>query len=253
MEYIAHRENNLIQTVKEHSEGVAKLCSSFSIGILSDMAYNVGLFHDIGKYQKSFQKRISGENIKIEHSICGAKAVKEIFGDTNKIVELMSYIIAGHHTGIPDYGLQNNSVDDTTLLGRLKRETEDYSEYKNELKEKKLNISSICEYFEINKNDIESNVYDKLAFMCRYLYSCLVDADTIDTVKFCKGVQYETLQSVFSSCLKKINEKLESFTCKTELQRIRSKIQQQAFSKVNEKSNTIYVNATCLFGGVDIK
>ena len=110
MEYIAHRENNLIQTVKEHSEGVAKLCSSFSIGILSDMAYNVGLFHDIGKYQKSFQKRISGENIKIEHSICGAKAVKEIFGDTNKIVELMSYIIAGHHTGIPDYGLQNKII-----------------------------------------------------------------------------------------------------------------------------------------------
>ena len=59
--YIAHKkDNNIMQSVKEHSNNVAQLCSNFAIEELKDIAYNTGLLHDIGKYQKSFQKRISG-------------------------------------------------------------------------------------------------------------------------------------------------------------------------------------------------
>ena len=240
--YIAHKkDNNIMQSVKEHSNNVAQLCSNFAIEELKDIAYNTGLLHDIGKYQKSFQKRISGENIKIEHSICGAKASKEIYGN-NKIIELMSYSIAGHHTGIPDYGTKFDSDNDSTLLGRLKRESEDYSEFKNELEIKDIDINRILDKFEFTRNNKGSNGYEILAFICRFLYSCLVDADTIDTVEFCKNIKSETLKSNFYECLEKVNKKLESFTCNTELQKVRTRIQKQAFDKVNEKSNIYVLN-----------
>ena len=242
MKCIAHisEDGKRIQTVKEHSENVAKLCSDFSIDELKDISYNIGLLHDIGKYQKSFQKRISGENIKIEHSICGAKDSMDEF-DNNKIIELMAYVIAGHHSGIPDYGTKIDTENDGTLSGRLKRTTEDYNEYKNELALKSIDIDSILNKFELKQENI-SNGYDKLSFMCRYLYSCLVDADTIDTVKFCKNIKYETLKSNFYECLEKVNKKLESFTCETELQKVRTKIQKQAFDRVDKKSNIYVLN-----------
>ena len=39
------------------------MAETFTIEPFKALAYNTGLFHDIGKYQPSFQKRISGENV----------------------------------------------------------------------------------------------------------------------------------------------------------------------------------------------
>lgn len=63
--YKAHinEKTKEIQTVKEHSENTADLCKQFSIPELEDFMYVLGLLHDVGKYQKSFQCRINGDNI----------------------------------------------------------------------------------------------------------------------------------------------------------------------------------------------
>ena len=55
--YIAHinEKTKEIQTVKEHSENTAELCRKFAIPPLKDLSYVSGLFHDMGKFSKSFQ------------------------------------------------------------------------------------------------------------------------------------------------------------------------------------------------------
>ncbi len=70
--YKAHinEETGMVQTVKEHSENTARLCAQFAVPQLKDLMYVLGLLHDIGKYQPSFQKRIDKANIRVEHSIC---------------------------------------------------------------------------------------------------------------------------------------------------------------------------------------
>ncbi|BDZ81135.1 hypothetical protein Lac2_10550 [Claveliimonas bilis] len=132
--YVAHRNEftGSIQTVKVHCENTAELCRKFSIPELKDFLFVIGLLHDVGKYQESFTKRINGANIRVEHSTCGALAACENY-TTGPMALMMEYCIAGHHSGIPDGGFANDSSDMPTLQGRMKRQFEDYSEYKSEL------------------------------------------------------------------------------------------------------------------------
>ena len=77
--YSAHINENskLKQTIKEYCENTAKLCSEYAVPEMKDFMYVIGLLHDIGKYQYSFAKRLNGENIRVEHSTCGAIAAME--------------------------------------------------------------------------------------------------------------------------------------------------------------------------------
>ena len=75
---------------------------------------------------------VDGANIRVEHSTCGALAACENY-TTGPMALMMEYCIAGHHSGIPDGGFANDSSDMPTLQGRMKRQFEDYSEYKSEL------------------------------------------------------------------------------------------------------------------------
>ena len=79
--YIAHINEELgtVQTVKEHSENVAILAREYAVEEFKEVAYITGLLHDCGKYQESFLKRISGSNIRVEHSTCGALAARDIY------------------------------------------------------------------------------------------------------------------------------------------------------------------------------
>ena len=104
---IAHNkpDSDVIQTIMEHSYAAAKLAEQFSVEPLKQINYCMGLLHDIGKFQRSFQDRITGvKNIKVEHSICGAIEAGKLFGN-NAAVLMMQYCIAGHHSGIPDGGV----------------------------------------------------------------------------------------------------------------------------------------------------
>ena len=137
--YIAHINEELKteQTVKEHSENVAMLAEEYAVERFKKIAYVTGLLHDCGKYQESFQKRISGSDIRVEHSTCGAIIVKDMSENKSRyplgiLSRMMEYCIAGHHSGIPDGGTTNDYETDPTLTGRLKREFEDFSTYKEE-------------------------------------------------------------------------------------------------------------------------
>lgn len=173
MDYIAHLRSETDkkeQPLYEHIKNVAELSKKFSeCLILSDYAEIIGMLHDVGKYSNRFQQRINGnDKIKVDHSTCGAQ---EAF----KMKLLMAaFCIAGHHGGIPNIGVRTDSENDPTLTGRLKRNTEDYSAWINEVDRSKF--KPIAEPF--TKNRIP------YTFILRFLFSCLVDADYLDTENF---------------------------------------------------------------------
>lgn len=104
--YILHTEMSIQMRYKlsrEHCENTANLCKEYAIPEMEDLAYAAGKAHDIGKYQEGFQRRIRGENIRVEHSTCGAIAVGEKYPKPMNL--MMQYCIAGHHTGIPNGGI----------------------------------------------------------------------------------------------------------------------------------------------------
>lgn len=240
--YIAHIREGTgeIQTVKEHSEETARLCKEYSIPRLKDITYAIGMLHDVGKLQRSFQYRISGGNIRVEHSTCGALAAKELY--PGPVGLLMEYCIAGHHSGLPDGGYPGDTEDQSTLCGRLKRRFEDFSAYKEELELPKINVKEVTELLAADCDRSVEILVDKFAFLTRYAFSCLVDADSADTARFCNGETPEPLTADFGVCLQKVNEKLASFVCTTSLQKTRSLLQRQVFDKADADGEIFLMN-----------
>lgn len=245
MEYIAHRNEitGSVQTVKEHCENTAALCREFAIPEWKDFMYAMALLHDVGKYQVSFAKRINGANIRVEHSTCGALAAKETYAIPTPMALMMEYCIAGHHSGIPDGGFPGDEVDKPTLCGRLNRRFEDFSKYKEELSLPELNGMAWMQFLFRDCGNQMNNVIDKFAFFTRYAFSCLVDADSKDTAEFCREMEFpRKLKADFSVCLRVVNEKLHSFVCKTQLQKARAVLQNQAFQSAGEDAEIYLLN-----------
>lgn len=243
MIYKAHfeEEENRIQTIKEHSENTAALCEDFAIHSLKRIAKAVGMLHDVGKYQQSFQERINGKNIRIPHALCGAIAAKEEYKN-EAIAAILGYCIGGHHAGIPDAGSLCST--DYTLYGMLNRETEDFSQYKNELDIPDIDAQELFKYLISDCNNDPCMLVDKTAFIIRYIYSCLVDADSIDTAQF-YGVDCQNpLFANFEKCSEKVNSHLQALSknSQTPLQLARQRLQNQAYEKCNADGNIFLLN-----------
>ena len=242
-EYIAHinEYTDAIQTVQQHSFQTAVLCREYAIPAFKDFLYVVGLLHDIGKYMDEFQKRIRGEQIRVEHSTCGALAAGSLF--PNVMGLMMQFCIAGHHSGLPDAGFPNDTQELGTLYGRLKREFSDYSEYKRELEIPSVDFGVWAEFVAGDCRKDQELQIDKFAFLTRYAFSCLVDADSTDTADFCREEERpRALRSDFQACLDRVNARLSAFVCRTNLQKARSALQAQAFRNADRDAEIYLLN-----------
>ncbi|MGN1133981.1 MAG: CRISPR-associated helicase Cas3' [Oscillospiraceae bacterium] len=240
MEYYAHKYidesgNENKQTVKEHLDGTKDLAASFAKESFADVAGFAGEFHDIGKYAKTFQKRLDGSSERFEHSICGAIEIKKQEGDRDEIGKLLQYCIAGHHSGLPDGGSKIAPIG-PTLYGRLHNEknyveSRDYSCYSSEVELKVPEGKFIRE--ELYNSESREDYIEKYAFFTRYVFSCLTDADYIDTERFCSPEKIRGgIKGDFKSALEKVNEKLSSFTAETQVQKARGRLQAQAYGNM---------------------
>ena len=187
MEYIAHKNGERVQTVKEHLYGTAELAGSFAEKFgKKEWGYCCGMLHDLGKYSTEFQKKIQNDtNERVDHSTAGAKVCNEKGG----YYSILSYCIAGHHAGLPDYG---NTAIGNSLCGRCNKKICDFENYKNEIQIPQLHTDPIV-------FDPTKNMDFSLSVFIRMLYSCLVDADFLDTESFMKNentgrVPGETMQ-----------------------------------------------------------
>ncbi len=171
------------QPLEEHLKNVAEMARSFAEDFgAGDWGYLAGLWHDIGKYSYEFQQRLDiqeGSDAHIEtkpgrvdHSTAGAQHSFKSAGDRGK---LLAYAIAGHHAGLLD-----GKSNDACLHARLKKNIPDYSSCPEHiLKTKSLgNVP-----FDLNLHDPKRFGF-QFSFFIRMIYSCLVDADFLDTEAF---------------------------------------------------------------------
>jgi len=167
------------QLLHDHLTNVAKLASEFA-GIFNaaDLAHIAGLLHDLGKYAKEVQRRISGESIRAEHAVQGARQAIERYG--NRLGMLLAYVIAGHHAGLANG--RDSGTTRSSLKERLARVgvPELLPEW-----QKEVSLPTQCPMPQGFKPhpDPTLTVF-QFAFFTRMLYSCVVDADFLDTEAF---------------------------------------------------------------------
>lgn len=163
-----------------HLEQVAFWAATFADAFgAADWAHLAGLWHDLGKYSDSFQCYLTaatdpdgdGESPARgpDHSTAGAKHANEKLA---KLGPLLGYLIAGHHSGLPN-GRDNTAA---CLDARLRRTIEPYSAAPPA-------VSTIPEPPPHPPGQAFTSGY-ALGFFLRLAFSTLVDADWRDTEAF---------------------------------------------------------------------
>lgn len=244
MEYYAHtREDGERQTVKAHLIGVSKLAEGFSVDFLKPLAKKASYDHDTGKYALKYQWRLDDDNIKFSHAACGALEYKKFADKNDAFAPLMEYCIAGHHTGLMDGGTGADNSDSPTLNGTLKRADEytgdsDYSAYATEIEFATLTQEEITPpYNELRSAKDPTELIERYAFFTKYVFSCLTDADFLDTERFCNENVERGMSGDFEKALDKLNRELSDMPSDNPLRQARSRIQQQAFDNSVNKSH----------------
>ncbi|MDD9147993.1 CRISPR-associated helicase Cas3' [Sporolactobacillus sp. CQH2019] len=172
--YAAHirEDDKEVQTVTKHLKNVAILAQKFAEPFgAGAIAYQCGLVHDVGKFSDEFQHRIWDNGEKTDHSTAGAQEIFKLCG------ALPAYCVAGHHAGLMDGGGRfDDNETATTLYGRLnKKISNGYKIYKNEVQLQKPQPPQL---------KMLGQHGFTLSFFTRMLFSCLVDADFLDTESF---------------------------------------------------------------------
>ena len=164
-------EEHLLRT----AELAKKFADEFGCG---DWGYLAGLWHDLGKYSVDFQKmllssadaHIETKLGRVDHSTAGAIHAIEKF---NKAGRILGYPIAGHHAGLADW--QTADAGNKSLIHRLQND---------ELLKKALASEIPAEIIGQTLPKQKFKTKEGHALWIRMLYSCLVDADFLDTEAF---------------------------------------------------------------------
>ncbi len=167
------------QPLETHLKNVAEKAQSFAdIFNSGAWGYLAGFWHDIGKYSNEFQdmlmdaSKIGGKQVRrlVDHSTAGAKHASIALNDKGK---LLAYAISGHHAGLPD----GESNENSCLIKRLEKKV-------NEISACPEKILDFQPEFPLPLRLEKRRFGFQLSFFVRMFFSCLVDADFLDTEEF---------------------------------------------------------------------
>lgn len=188
--------------LKDHLAGTAQRAADFAKPFHAEkLGWIAGLLHDIGKYSREFQQRLRGAPLKVDHSTAGAQEAVRLF-HSHPIGRILAYVIAGHHSGLPDFG---SPVDDSTLAARLRKPVPDYQSFHYE-------IAGLLADLKPSRLPVRPNPQSPgftVQFFVRMLFSCLVDADFLDTEKAVNPKQAER-RGAYAQ-LTELADRLESY------------------------------------------
>jgi CRISPR-associated endonuclease/helicase Cas3 len=182
--YYAHstddRSKSDWQPLSDHLLGTSSRSAGFAARFGAEQWGRIcGMLHDLGKFSAEFQSRLEG-GPRVDHSAAGANEAIRRYGLAHG--KLMAYVIAGHHTGLPDGGTSVCS-DRKTLASRLSEvSVPAISGYEGFLAELPPTISPPVK-LQDGSPGFSAN------FFIRMLYSCLVDADYLDTETWLDGAR----------------------------------------------------------------
>ena len=225
MELIAHKSENNSQSLIEHLESVAKIASKFAEELNNpDWTYFAGLIHDLGKSDPDWQKYIrDGKTTSVNHSEIGAQFSYSKMNPKNPAAKIIPYIIAGHHAGLPDWSVGSGN----SLKSILEKTDKKYLEQlldNSELQTLKNACFPKSMFF--GKNDLSKDnpkeLMEHFHLWIRMLYSCLVDADYLDTEQFMTPDKSE-LRGNYAS-LVDMKQKFDSFMAEKSAKAASSKI-----------------------------
>lgn len=160
-------QRHLHEVGKRSAANAAQFCAA----ALGEAA---GLLHDLGKYSSEFQQRISGASVRVDHATHGAIVATQTYG---KLGHLLAYAIAGHHAGLAN---GSERGERTPLQERLRGAglPRLAADWKNE-----ITLAAQLTMPKLGVHSRERGGF-QLAFLTRMLFSCLVDADYLDTESF---------------------------------------------------------------------
>ena len=222
--FIARFYEDELQPLSEHLTHVGEYSREFAKDLgLGNTAFIIGVLHDMGKYSSAFQEYIfKAKNNeffneeKVDHGVYGGKYIYEKYINKKEYGwiarDVISQVITYHHGGLPDNINENNK---NPMLERFRKisdeemrevENQYFKEMKNLdfdlLFEKSTEeIKNVCAKFSDRKYDI--------GMLVKTLYSCLVDADRLDSFLFTVSEKPE-IEFDSKTIFKEYSEKLEN-------------------------------------------
>lgn len=174
------------QPLAEHLLGVGQQAAAkaapFGGQILADAA---GRLHDLGKYTREFQNRLTGDLHKVDHATWGARIARERYPGLGTLI---AYGIAGHHAGLANGQLGEAR---SALSERL---SEDYRQQHLPvlLPDWQADITlppklDLPPGFRLAES--KQQLPFQFSLLARMIFSCLVDADFIDTDNFYRRIE----------------------------------------------------------------
>jgi CRISPR-associated endonuclease/helicase Cas3 len=149
-----------------------------------------GWLHDLGKYSEAYQAYIAGRGPGgVDHSTAGAQQVLKLGlkGADQGMAELIAYAIAGHHAGLPDM-----SGESSGLVDRLKKPVPPIDPiWQSEIE------TDLAGLFPADLKPALKNRGFQIAFLGRMIFSCLVDADFLDTEAFYAAVDGRQIDRIW--------------------------------------------------------
>ena len=166
------------QTLQSHSVNVGEMAAEFArVFGAQEIAYQTGQLHDLGKYSEPFNQRLHG-GPSVDHATAGAKVAIERWG--NVIGKLMAFCIAGHHAGLANGNGEGDNR--STLKQRLALQFGADIPALDNLWQQEIKLPQ-----NLSAPPLKADAHHPFfsyAFFTRMLYSCLVDADYLDTEAF---------------------------------------------------------------------
>ncbi len=220
--FIAHhrKKDAKDQTLGTHLDEVGEIAGRLAAKLeVSGAGQLLGLLHDLGKYSQVFQDYIGSATGKInpdedeyvdfkslkgkiDHSSAGAQWVWQSYGKWGAqgqlVGQILALCVASHHSGLIDclkpdgdngFSDRMNKPDDKTHKNEcLKNAPQHYLEKISDLADKELlkNIlTQLKKIIKIENEKLPVTIQSfNLGFWTRMLFSCLVDADRINSADF---------------------------------------------------------------------
>lgn len=276
------------QDLLAHLEGVGEKAAKFAEKLnVPDAGRILGLLHDFGKYSRSFQNYINsatgfldpdrdggyvdakGMKGKIDHSSAGAQWIwgklreKDRQGEGELCGQILALCIASHHSGLinildpenkPRFQMRMDKPDEKTHLKEcIENSSNEYKQRISNIAESNLIKQmwiSLCGAINgdgVVRSDKIKAFY--MGFWARFLFSCLVDADRIDSADF-EEPHKENLRHKkpkWSIAIKRFENYLSKIKRKNKVDDIRKEISDQCLKRATEKQG-LY-NLTVPTGG----
>lgn len=200
-DFLAHIRNDngrlIAHRLEDHLVDVSALAADFAAEFgAAPWAALAGIWHDLGKYREGFQRyirRCGDPDAHIEgrvagpektHSAAGALWAQQYLAEVDKrsgpvVARVLAYLIAGHHAGLDNWfgGLHERfNREDSLQEGR--------DALAVAIPAAILKPSAGLPDLKAIRTDQEDNIPGRFALWVRMLFSCLVDADFLDTEAF---------------------------------------------------------------------